>query len=148
MSVGIFLGSPFPPEAFGQVDFEEIGQLEADQIVSQAVLPYIRALQTGDVLTLERLVDGKLATTLEKLLKQNTEYPDFLRQRYGGATIRDTIQIFQRPAVTSNALDQEGGQRMAVVPLETPAGAKKDFQLSLEKDTQGAWKIIDQKIQR
>ena len=148
MSLGIFLGSPFSPDAFGEVDFEEIGQLEADQIISEAVLPYIRALQAGDVLTLEGLVDGKLAITLEQLLKQNTEYPAFLRQRYGGTTVRDTIQIFQRPAGTSSALDQEGGQRIAGVSLETPAGVQKDFQLSLAKDAQGAWKIIDQKYHR
>ena len=36
MSLGIFLGSPFSPDAFGEVDFEEIGQLEADQIISEA----------------------------------------------------------------------------------------------------------------
>ena len=143
----MFLGYPSHPKVFGQVDVEEIGQLEADQILNEAVLPFIYALQTGDVLTLEQLVGGKLAITLGNLLRQNTEYPKFLRQRYGGTTVRGTIHIFQWRNATSRGLHEEGGQRMAVVHMQTPEGDQKDFQLSLEKDQKGAWKITAKKMQ-
>jgi len=148
MSIGMFLGNPFHPVVFGQVEIERIGQLEANQIVDEAVLPFIHALQTGDVLVLERLIDGKLGMTLGKLLKQNTEYPTFLRQRYGGMTVRDTIQIFQQRNVTSSGLAKDGGQRVAVVHMQTSEGRQKDFQLTLEKYPEGVWKITDKKILR
>lgn len=144
----MFLGNPFPPVVFGQGEVEAIGQLEASQILNEAVLPFIHALQAGDVLTLERLIDGKLAMTLGKLLKQNTEYPAFLRQRYGGTTVRDTIQVFQWRNTTNNGLAKEGGQRVAMVHMQTSEGNQKDIQLSLEKDPQGFWKITDKKILR
>lgn len=150
ISISMFFGNPFGSVVSGQeqVDVEEIGQLEVDQILNEAVLPFIHALQTGDVLTLERLIDGKLAMTLGKLLRQNSEYPTFLRQRYGGTTVRDTIHIFHRRNVTNSGLVQEGGQRVAVVHMQTFDGNQKDFQLSLEKNQQGAWKVTDKKMLR
>ena len=148
LTVCSVLGGFAHSESMEQSAFEEVDNQERKEIIDGAVNPFIHALQTGNVQVLEQLIDGKLAMTLGKLLRENTEYPKFLKKRYGGTTVRDAIQIFQRQDINSSSLVKEGSQRIAIVPLETIAGVQKNFQLSLEKDTQGAWKIIDQKFQQ
>jgi len=134
-------------ESIEQSALEEVDNQERKEIIDGAVNPFIHALQTGNVQVMEQLIDGKLAMTLGKLLRENTEYPKFLQRRYGRTTVRDTIQVFQRPDTNSSFLDQEGRQRIAIVHLQTAGGGQDNFQLSLEKDKQGSWKIIEKTAQ-
>ncbi len=132
---------------FAQIGVEEVSQAERDQIVNQTVEPFIQALQIGDVVVLEQLIEGRLGNTLGKLLRQNQEYPNFLRKRYGGTSVGKTIQVFHQDNLTgTSSLDKE--LRIAVVQLNKPEGPQEKFELSLEKNAQGAWKVVDKKMTR
>ncbi len=140
------LVGPVVHEATAQ-ELEAVSQQEHDVLLDQAVTPFLEALQTGDVQRLEQLIGGKLALTLGKLLRENTGYPEFLRQRYGGTTVEAPIQIMQRQEANSLGETTGSGQRLAGVQLQTPAGGHDQFQLTLEHDSQGVWKIVD-KVQK
>ncbi len=121
-----------------------VSQQEQQALLETTVMPFLKALQTGDVQRLEQLIGGKLALTLGKLLRENTEYPNYLRQRYGGTTVRGPIQIESRQEETGGVHVAElVGARLAVVQLETPSGGQDQFLLNLEQDAQGVWKIVD-----
>lgn len=141
LTVSGWLGLEAYSEALAQ-DLETVGQQERQELLNKAVTPFLKALQAGDTQMLEQLIGGNLALTLGKLLRENTEYPNFLRQRYGGKTVSAPIQIV-RHQETGSQTGSEGGQRLAVVQLQTPEGRADHFQLTLEQDPQGAWKIVD-----
>lgn len=133
-------------EAMAQ-ELEAVGQQERQELLDKAVTPFLQALQAGDTQMLEQLIGGKLALTLGKLLRENTEYPNFLRQRYGGKTVSAPIRIVRHQETSSQA-GSEGGQRLAVVQLQTKEGRTDHFKLTLEQDRQGVWKIIDKVMER
>ncbi len=141
------LGGFFHLEVVGQQIVDEVDAQERQKILDEAVNPFIHALQTGDAQSLDRLIGGELAKMLGKLIRSNTEYPKFLRQRYGGTTVKDAIQIFQRRDPNSIVVGENSGeQRVAVVHMQTPEGVLDNFELNLWKDKQGLWKIVDKKV--
>ena len=145
--LGWLFGGFFHSEALGQEIVDEVNAQERQEVLDEAVNPFIHALQTGDTQSLDRLIGGKLAKMLGKLIRSNTEYPKFLRQRYGGTTVRDTIKIFQRRDANNNVVEENSGQqRIAVVHMQTPEGVHDNFELSLWRDKQGSWKIVDKKV--
>lgn len=139
---GSVWGLMAPLAAVGQ-EMEAVAQLEREVLLEDVVMPFLGALQTGDASALEQRIGGKLALTLGKLLRENTAYPDFLRQRYSGTTLQEPIQIVQYHEATSPAVAQERRTRQAEVHWQTPAGRPDHFRLHLEQDAHGAWKIID-----
>ena len=142
LMAGSVWGLVAPLAAIGQ-EMESVGQPERDALVEDVVMPFLEALQTGNAPVLEQLIGGKLATTLGKLLRQNTSYPDFLRQRYRDTTVQETIQIVQYHEAASPSLGQERRTCQAEVHLQTQAGRPDHFRLHLEQDALGVWKIID-----
>ena len=142
-----WLVGPMAQEVMAQ-EMEAVSQQEQQELLEQAVMPFLKALQTGDASRLEQLIGGKLALTLGKLLRANTAYPDFLRQRYGGTTVQEPIQIAQHHQATSPTLAQEQPPCLAVVHLLAPDGRPDHFELHLEQDAQGAWKVIDKTMVR
>lgn len=145
LPVWMVLINPLNTEVLAQGDVEEVSQVERDQIVNETVVPFIHALQSGDVKVLEHHIDGELANTLGKLIRQNTEYPDFLRNRYGGSGLRETIKVFHLKSSTG-MFPNEKELRTAVVHMNRADGGQENFQLSIEKNEQGNWKIIDKKM--
>lgn len=141
LTVGCLGSTLVPGNAWGQ-SVQTVGQQERQELLDKAVTPFLKALQAGDTQMLEQLIGGKLALTLGKLLRENTEYPNFLRQRYGDKTVSAPIQIV-RHQETSSQPGSKGGQRQAVVQLQTREGRADHFRLTLEQDPQGAWKITD-----
>lgn len=77
-------------EAFSQSSQFGLKQEEVNRVVGEAVIPYVTALQSGDVKTIQDLIDGNLAVTLGKLLSDNLEYPNFLRGKFGNNYLLDT----------------------------------------------------------
>ncbi len=116
-------------------EIEHVSAQERQELLDQAVMPFLEALRTGDVQRLEQLIGGKLALTLGTLLRENAEYPNYLRQRYGNTMVGAPIQIEREP---------DGmGSRSAEVQLAMPSGGQDNFLLNLEQDAQGEWKIVD-----
>ncbi|MCA9468723.1 MAG: hypothetical protein KC643_25240, partial [Nitrospira sp.] len=77
-------------EAFSQSSQSGLNPEEVNRVVGEAAIPYVTALQSGDVKTLQGLIDGNLAVTLGKLLSDNLEYPNFLRGKFGNNYLLDT----------------------------------------------------------
>ena len=136
------------PEAARSQEMAAVGPSERQVLLEEVVTPFLDALQTGDALALEQLIGGKLALTLGTLLRENTAYPDFLRQRYRGTIVQAPIEIVQPHEGVGTALAHASRTRVAVVQLQTPAGRPDHFQLNLEQDAQGAWKVVDKQMVR
>jgi hypothetical protein len=58
-------------------------------LIEENVLnPFFAALKAGDVTTLKAMIDGEMYNNNKILIEQNKQYPDFLRNHYGGAVFR------------------------------------------------------------
>ena len=132
------------PQDFWGVAFGETLKLEEDQILDHTILPFIQALQSGDVKALQTLVGGKLAVTLEKLLSRNTNYSSFLRDRYGRGLSIDSA-IF-REKVKKRFTRTEEARDMVDVLLPMKNTRQNNLALTLEKDKNGNWKVVAQKL--
>lgn len=136
-------------EAFGQVNSSTIHQEEASRVVGEVTIPYVTALQAGDVHTLEGLIDGNLAITLGTLLRENQEYPNFLREKFGKSHLLDTqFQLEQKVKELFVITGNEQGSGILTVELSQSSGSLVTLQLSLTKDKSGNWKVVDQKVFR
>lgn len=149
VTLAILLGLLNSLEVFGNEELLEINQSEASQIVGEVAIPYITALQTGDVKTLERLIDGHLAVTLGTLLRDNQEYPSFLREKFGRNRLLDTKSILERKVSegfvkTAN----EQGVGSLLIEMSQPNDSLMSLQLSFDKNKSGKWKVVDQKVIR
>ena len=154
----VFIGDFQGTVALGQAAVEETDELERSEIVGSLVEPFIRALQLGDIAMLEQCIDGKLSIMIGKLLRRNKEYPNFLRAQYGGSSLRDSIKVFRNNGLRSGLSYEEGGTtsglrggtgkttgRTAVVYMNRSDGTPENFSLSIERDKQGNWKIVDKR---
>ncbi len=139
---GSVLSLVAPLVAVGE-EMDAVSPSEQQALLEEVVTPFLEALQAGDVPALEQLIGGKLGLTLGPLLRQNAGYPDFLRQRYGGTTVQEPIQMMRYAQVGTPASASEGHPCVAEVYLQHPAGRADHFQLHLEQDAQGAWKVMD-----
>lgn len=144
-----FSGPLSGKNALGQDGAIELDQTEVSRIVGEVAIPYVTALQTGDVQNLERLIDGQLAVTLGTLLKDNQEYPNFLRAKFGKNRLLDTTSTLERKVSegfvkTAN----EQGEGSLTLEMNRSDGSLMSLQLSFDKDKSGNWKVVDQKILR
>jgi len=136
-------------ESFGQESAIGINQGEASHLVGEVTMPYITALQTGDVQTLQRLIDGNLAVTLGTLLRDNEEYPNFLREKFGKNNLLDTKSTLEQKVTESFVVTNNAqGSGVLIVEMSQPSGGLINLQLSVDKDKSGNWKVVDQKIIR
>ncbi len=147
LMTGSILGLVAPVVAVGE-EMDAVSPLEQQTLIEAVVTPFLQALQAGDVPALEQLIGGKLALTLGPLLRANAAYPDFLRQRYGGMTVQDPIQIMRYPQEGIPVSAPEAHPYVAEVDWQTPDGRSEHFQLQLEQDDQGAWKVMDKHLVR
>jgi hypothetical protein len=136
-------------KALGQDGSVELDQTEVSRIVGEVAIPYVTALQTGDVITLDRLIDGQLAVTLGTLLRENQEYPNFLREKFGKNRLLDTKAILERKVsegFVKTANEQGAGN--LTLDMSQSDGSLMSLQLSFDKDKSGNWKVVDQKVIR
>lgn len=138
-------GNFFASESMAQPITEEISQQDTNRIVTEAIMPYFLALQTGDVQSLERYIGGKLEETLGKLLRQNPGYSGFLQERYGDTSLRDTIKILRERNPTGSQVD-ESRKMIAIIPIKSPKLGQTNLIIEIEKNAENLWKIVDQKV--
>lgn len=133
---------------------QNIGEEEVPRsIVDNVILPYIVALKQGDVVALERLLDDDMAVTLNKLLTQNTQYPEFLRKRFGQLTIPLSlddlkVRMSEGEKTVPLTIPLRGGQ----IFHDEGAGRSTsesnnqiiNLNLTLRKTNSGEWKIANQ----
>ena len=147
LTMGVLLSFFASKEAIGEAISTGINQAEANRVVGEVAIPYIAALQAGDVQTLQQLIDGRLAITLGTLLRDNQEYPNFLKNKYGKNHLLDTKSTLEQKVaegfvVTGN----DHGSGVLKVEMSQDNGNLMNLQLSLDKDKAGNWKVVDQKI--
>ncbi|GJL64343.1 MAG: hypothetical protein NPIRA04_29970 [Nitrospirales bacterium] len=147
------------PQAFEREMVEPTDDVERNQIVQEVIHPFIRALQLGDTVTLERYIDGDLGVMIGKLVRENKAYPQFLRDHYGGSKLRGSIEVFRPRQSQGHAssrkrkkdddiVSAEGSlskkkiRRTAVVSIDRVNGPSENFHLSLRRDQQGTWKVV------
>lgn len=110
-------------------------------IHSQAAEPldmvrlYFEAVKVGDVDTIQSYLGGKILKKRKILLEENTEYPNFLRDRFGAA------EFLIRPS--SNEQSEANGE-LVNVQIIFSDGSSFSTELVVEQDTSGEWKIIEQ----
>ena len=108
-----------------------------DSKVLDTVERYTQALQSGDVEAIKNLLGGRLYKKRRVLLEENTEYSDWLKQYYAGAS-------FSYP----NGVTSEAGTADKQVEVETRLGSGERVRIRLvlqsAPDTD-EWQIIEQK---
>ena len=144
---GSVLSLMAPLVAVGE-DMDGVSPSEQQALMEQVVTPFLAALQAGNVPALEQLIGGELALTLGPLLRANAAYPDFLRQRYSEMTVQVPIQIMRYPQEGTPASSPEQHSCVAEVYWQTPDGRPEHFQLELEQNDEGAWKVMDKQLVR
>ena len=147
VTLAVLLGPLITPEVFGSEGVLEITQTEASRIVGEVAIPYVTALQTGDVKTLEQLIDGQLAVTLGTLLRENQEYPKFLRENFGQTRLLDTNYLLEKK-LSEGFVKRASGNGAGSMTLEMSRldGSLMSLQLSFDRNKSGKWKIVDQKL--
>jgi len=133
------------PAVFGQVPVGQTEILEEDQVLDKTILPYIQALQSGDVKTLQALIDGELAITLDKLLTENSSYPSFLRERFGQSPPRDLTVFREKVKKGFTKLGSAKGS-VEVALARANNASQVNLELSLEKNEKGNWKVVAQRV--
>ena len=83
-----------------------------DTRVLETVERYNQALQAGDVEALKTLLGGRLYKKRRVLLEENTEYSDWLKRYYAGASFSDP-----------SGVRSEAGTADKVVEVETRLGS-------------------------
>ena len=142
--LGFFLLNFNGSSAFSQVGGGQTEIVEEDQVLDKTILPYIQALQSGDVKTLQALIDGELAITLDKLLTENSSYPSFLRERFGQSPPRD-LTVF-REKVKKGFTKLGSAKGSVEVALARANASQVNLELSLEKNERGKWKVVAQRV--
>lgn len=108
-----------------------------DSKVLDTVERYTQALQSGDVEAIKNLLGGRLYKKRRVLLEENTEYSDWLKQYYAGAS-------FSYP----NGVTSDAGTSDKQVEVETRLGSGEQVRTNLilqsAPDTD-EWQIIGQK---
>jgi len=136
------------PVILAQEGFIRLSQGEASRLVGDVTIPYIRALQAGDVKALQGLIAGKLAITIGKLLSDNQEYPNFLREKFGKIDLLDTKFTLGKKVAEGFVVmgNEQASGNLLVEMSRANNGSLINLELSLEKNKSGNWKVVDQKI--
>ena len=134
-------------EAFSQSSQSGLNPEEVNRVVGEAAIPYVTALQSGDVKTLQGLIDGNLAVTLGKLLSDNLEYPNFLRGKFGNNYLLDTkSSLAQKVTEAFMENDKGQGSGIMIVEMRKSDNSFVNLELSFMKGQSGNWKVVGQKF--
>ena len=96
---------------------------------------YFEAVKIGDVDSIQSYIGGKILKKRKVLLEENTEYPKFLRDRFG------TAEFLIQP---SSNEQNEANRETVNVQIIFPDGSTISTQLIVEQQTAGEWKIVEQ----
>lgn len=103
-----------------------------DGVLDLTVEPFFTALQAGDLEGLKASVGGILYQDITAAFEQNKDYGTFLRQRYDKATFNPTV------------LQQDEFKMVVSVEVDFNGQGTSVFELLVQKDSTGNWRIVDQ----
>ncbi len=110
-----------------------LNQSSADQsVIESTVQPFLAALKAGDIPAITSYVSGSLSQNIADASRQNEDYGAFLRERYANATFSPAI------------IQQEEQKAVVSVNVDFAGEGASVFELLLEKESAGSWRIIDQ----
>lgn len=98
---------------------------------NDTVLRYLEALKNGDVATIMNTIDGELLEKRRVLLAENDTYSRFLKKFYQGA-------VFE---IKGNRISGTIAQSSVEVYFDD---RQSNFELLLNLNDEGKWKIIDE----
>ena len=103
-----------------------------DTVFETTVQPFIAALKAGDVDVLKSYVGGILYQNITEASGQDEDYGKFLRSRYAKATFHPTV------------LQEEENKIIVRVNVDFAEEGTSVFELLVEKNSAGSWRVIDQ----
>ncbi len=103
-----------------------------DTVFETTVQPFFAALKAGDVDVLKSHVGGTLYQNITEASGQDEDYGKFLRSRYAGATFHPTV------------LQEDENKIIVSVNVDFAEEGTSVFELLVEKNSGGSWRIIDQ----
>lgn len=103
-----------------------------DDLFVTTVNPFFEALKTGDSERLKSQVGGQLYQDITEAFRQSEDYGAFLRSRYSKATFYPTV------------IRQDDSKIVVRVTVDFAEEGTSIFELLIEKDATGSWRIIDQ----
>ena len=105
------------------------------QDVEMVAMSFFDATSAGNVGQIRSLIAGPLLESVKVLLKENKEYPEFLRDRYEGATaeITNVSMLSDGEALVDMAVTFQGGI--------TPSYMR----LRMSQHKGGRWRIVEQR---
>ena len=106
--------------------------LANEDILETTVNPFFAALKSGDIEALKSHVGGQLYQNINEASGQNEDYGAFLRSRYTNATFYPTV------------IRQDENNIIVSVNVDFASEGTSVFELLIEKDTAGSWRIVDQ----
>ena len=113
--------------------FTCMSSVSAQDAIDSVVRPFLQALQTGDVKTLESCIAGGLYDRTKVLLTKNTDYPEFLRTRY--ASVEFSV----------GAVEHLPDETLVHVYADSPSSSQLRYTLVLKPMQNQSWKIVDQR---
>lgn len=106
--------------------------LANENLLDATLDTFFTALQTGDIEMLKSCIGGVLYQEITKTTNQSKDYGVFLRQRYDGAIFSLTVK------------QQDENKMVARVNVDFQGQGTSVFELLVQKDSAGNWRIIDQ----
>ena len=103
-----------------------------DGVLSITVEPFFIALQSGDIEVLKSYVGGILYQNITEASEQNKDYGTFLKQRYDNAIFYPTI------------IQQDEKIMVVSVNVDFHGKGTSVFELLVQKDSSGNWRIVNQ----
>ncbi len=103
-----------------------------DGVLDITVGPFFAALQAGDIAAVKSYTSGILYEEITEASRQNKDYGAFLRERYAGAIFYPTV------------LQEDEDKMVFSVNVEFEGKGASVFELLVEKDSTGSWRIVDQ----
>ncbi|MGW8227267.1 MAG: hypothetical protein ACWGOW_00110 [Gammaproteobacteria bacterium] len=104
-----------------------------DQDVEMAAMAFFDATRTGSVDQIRTLIAGPLLDNTRVLLTENEKYPDYLRERYVGATA-EIASISTLP----------DGDVLVDMAITFQNLSRSIIQLRMSQDQGGGWKVVEQ----
>ena len=102
---------------------------------AETVRQFYLASQNGNVSEMQQLIAGTFYNRREILLKENSEYPYFLRTHY----------LDTRITVEKTITDDNNAIAVVTASISYPDGNRESHELILKQDDNGIWKIVDEK---
>jgi hypothetical protein len=102
------------------------------QDVEMIAMSFFDAIKAGNVGQIRALVDGPLLESVRVLLTENKQYPDYLRERYLGATAE----------ITNISMLPDGD---ALVDMAVTFESNISYmQLRMSQHKGGRWRVVEQ----